>query len=64
MIAQTDLGPGYNAIVLPLVFFFLPAVSLSDNALYVSYILFATIPILLLLLVATGVFCYKRAAKR
>ncbi|XP_020358288.1 layilin isoform X1 [Oncorhynchus kisutch] len=40
------------------------SVSLSDNVLYVSYILFATIPILLLLLVATGVFCYKRAAKR
>ncbi|XP_035630155.1 layilin-like [Oncorhynchus keta] len=40
------------------------SVTLSDNALYVSYILFATIPVLLLLLVATGVFCYKRAAKR
>lgn len=40
------------------------AVSLSDNTVYLSYILFATIPILLLLLVATGFFCYKWVAKR
>ncbi|XP_019911458.2 layilin isoform X1 [Esox lucius] len=40
------------------------SVSFSDNAVYLSYILFSTIPILLVLLVATGVFCYKRAAKR
>ncbi|KAM4627219.1 layilin isoform 2-T2 [Polymixia lowei] len=44
---------------------FTESVSLSDNTLYVSYILCATIPVLLLLfLVATGFLCYKRVAKR
>ncbi|XP_071756773.1 chondrolectin [Centroberyx gerrardi] len=41
------------------------SVSLSDNTLYVSYILCATIPALLLLLfVVTGFFCYRQVAKR
>ncbi|XP_042342979.1 layilin [Plectropomus leopardus] len=41
------------------------SVSLSDNTLYVSYILYATIPALLLLLfAAAGFFCYKQYAKR
>nr|XP_046245065.1 chondrolectin [Scatophagus argus] len=41
------------------------SVSLTDNTLYVSYILYATIPALLLLLFATvGFFCYKQHAKR
>ncbi|XP_056139418.1 layilin [Lampris incognitus] len=41
------------------------SVSLSDNTLYVSYILCATIPILLLLLlISTGFLCYKVVAKR
>ncbi|KAM3875223.1 chondrolectin [Diretmus argenteus] len=41
------------------------SVSLSDNTLYVSYILCAIIPALLLLvLVATGFFCYRQLAKR
>ncbi|KAL0973019.1 hypothetical protein UPYG_G00197820 [Umbra pygmaea] len=38
--------------------------SFSDNTVYLSYILFSTIPVLFLLLMATGVFCYKRATKR
>ncbi|XP_034405173.1 chondrolectin isoform X2 [Cyclopterus lumpus] len=41
------------------------SVSLSDNNPYVSYILYATIPTLLLMLfVAAGFFCYKQHAKR
>ncbi|XP_067362830.1 chondrolectin isoform X2 [Channa argus] len=41
------------------------SVSFSDNNLFISYILYATIPALLLLLfVAAGVFCYKQHAKR
>lgn len=41
------------------------SVSLSDNTLYLSYILYATIPALLLLLFAVaGFFCYKQHAKR
>uniref|UniRef100_A0A3Q0QRT3 Layilin n=1 Tax=Amphilophus citrinellus TaxID=61819 RepID=A0A3Q0QRT3_AMPCI len=41
------------------------AVSFSNNTLYVSYILYATIPVLLLLLFAVaGFFCYKQHAKR
>ncbi|XP_054456621.1 layilin [Anoplopoma fimbria] len=41
------------------------SVSFSDNNLYVSYILYATIPALLLLLfAAAGFFCYKHHAKR
>ncbi|XP_056230880.1 layilin [Seriola aureovittata] len=41
------------------------SVSLSDNTLYVSYILYATIPALLLLLfAAAGFFCYKHHVKR
>lgn len=41
------------------------AVSLSENTQYVSYILYATIPALVLLLfAAAGFFCYKRHAKR
>uniref|UniRef100_A0A3Q0QXF3 Layilin n=1 Tax=Amphilophus citrinellus TaxID=61819 RepID=A0A3Q0QXF3_AMPCI len=39
--------------------------SFSNNTLYVSYILYATIPVLLLLLFAVaGFFCYKQHAKR
>ncbi|XP_020509627.1 chondrolectin [Labrus bergylta] len=41
------------------------SVSISDNTLYVSYILYATIPALVLLLIAAvGLFCYKQHAKR
>lgn len=41
------------------------AVSLSDDSLYVSYILYATIPALLLLVfAAAGFLCYKQHAKR
>ncbi|CAJ1065474.1 chondrolectin [Xyrichtys novacula] len=41
------------------------SVSISDNTLYISYILYATIPALLLLLIAVaGFFCYKQHAKR
>ncbi|XP_030008687.1 chondrolectin [Sphaeramia orbicularis] len=41
------------------------SVSLSDSNLFVSYILYATIPALLLLLFAVaGFFCYKQHAKR
>ncbi|KAK2847220.1 hypothetical protein Q5P01_010219 [Channa striata] len=41
------------------------SVSFTDNNLFISYILYATIPALLLLLfVAAGVICYKQHAKR
>ncbi|XP_019943495.2 layilin [Paralichthys olivaceus] len=41
------------------------SVSLSDNTLYVSYILYATVPaVLLLLFAAAGFFCYRKHAKR
>ncbi|XP_067450828.1 layilin isoform X2 [Thunnus thynnus] len=41
------------------------SVSLSDDTLYVSYILYAAIPaVLLLLFAAAGFFCYKQHAKR
>ncbi|XP_033971190.1 chondrolectin isoform X1 [Trematomus bernacchii] len=41
------------------------SVSFSENTLYVSYILYATIPALLLLLfAAAGFFCYRKHAKR
>ncbi|KAM9853290.1 chondrolectin [Aulostomus maculatus] len=41
------------------------SVSLSENSPYVSYILYATIPALLLLLFAVaGFFCYRQHAKR
>ncbi|KAM9734317.1 chondrolectin [Menidia menidia] len=41
------------------------SVSFSDNNLYVSYILYSTIPALLLLMLgAVGFFCYKYRAKR
>lgn len=40
-------------------------VSFSGNTLDISYILYATIPALLLLLfAAVGFFCYKQHAKR
>lgn len=38
--------------------------NLSDSALNIAYIVLPTIPLLLLLLVASGVFCFKLLAKR
>ena len=43
---------------------FSSSVSLSDNSLRLSYVLYAIIPVLLLLVVVTAFFCYKRVAKR
>lgn len=37
---------------------------LSDNALNIAYFVLPTIPLLLLLIVATGVFCFKLFTKR
>jgi len=37
---------------------------LSDNTLNIAYIVLPTIPLLLLLIVATGVFCFKLFTKR
>lgn len=48
-----------------LFFFFFFAVSVSETLPYVSYVLYGTVPALLLLLIAAaGFFCYKHHAKR